>query len=364
MTTPNDGLQSVPSSGQIADLKRLSAGIIRAQGNRFIKELLRSKGIRIGANKDEFDNNLTDAIETGRLVLADIDGWLEKVEGWGDQHVYLYQMPQTLRSSLTESYIHQRVQTANLNDVWNGETILEFPDTPKLTSISFTDSVLRIIWQEASPGWTPVPDKNTVKVEGLDTFEYRAWRKVERRAITRFEAHLDKGLAGLFIANPIQTSEHQAAIDEAKQVIGLLIDLPALEIGVIDISEVSRNLDQQNVPTNDRPEPEVKTQKSRLSSGGAYVEFAANSRDKAYWEEPAIQDVRSSVRNQQLPQFNGAEGVFVFQEGSESESLSRPLRVQLYGKDNRIRLWAQMDSVEVWTILSKIKSYLTAPDAI
>jgi hypothetical protein len=362
MASPN-GNPGVPSTPEkITDLKRLAASIIRAQGNRFIKELLRIKGIRIGANKDDFERNLTDAIETGRLGPADVDEWLKHVEGWGDHHVYLYNIPSALRAGLTEPKIRRRVQDAGLEDVWNGKTLSEFPEEPKLTSISFTDSVLRLVWQEASPGWTPVPEKNYVKEEGLDTFEYRAWRRIEQRAITRFEVHLDKGvenrgLAGLFIADPIRGDEHKAAKEEALRVVGLLMDLPALKREQVDISVVSRNLDQRNVPDNVSRNPPVKAQKSRLKSGGAYVEFAASSPDKAYWEETAIRNVRRSVKSPQLSAFQGTDGVFIFQRGAGPTDLKRPLRVQLYGRDDRVRLWAQMEAGEVWTILDKLSAY-------
>jgi hypothetical protein len=343
-----------PTPTEIEDLKRLAAGIIRAQGNRFVKTLLRSKDIQVGANKDEFQANLTAAIESAELTLADVRAWLASVEGWGDQHVYLYNISSTLRRELTEPKIRRRVSSAKLDAVWNGETALAFPDEPELTSISFNDAVLRLVWQEASPDWAPAPEKNFQKEEGLDLYEYRAFRKVEWRAITRFEARVKDGIAGLFIADPIQGPEHQAAIQEAKRVLRLLLDVDALERGRMDIAVISRNLDQQNVPNNRTTSPQVKAQKSRLTSGGASVEFAANSTDKAYWEEPAIQDVRNSVRPQQLRSFQGADGVFIFQKNSLG--LTRPLRVQLYGKERRVRLRAQMGVAEVWAILTKLST--------
>ncbi len=354
MNSPNAPPPAAPDPREVADLKRLAAGIIRAQGNRFIKELLRAKGIRIGVNKQDFERHLKQAIESGQLGLGDADKWLKSVEGWGNQHVYLYNISPKLRRDLTPRKIRQRARQAGLDGVWDGSTVLAFPDEPELTSISFTDSVLRLIWHESAPGWVQFPDKNYTEEEGLDTFEYRAWRKIERRAVTRFEAHVDKGLAGLFITKAIQGDEHQKAVAEARRVIGSLIDLRELERRQWNISLVSRNLDQQNIPGNNAPSPEIKAQKSRLASGGAYVEFAAAARDKAYWEEPAIQDVRKAVRAQQLPAFQGRGGVFVFQPGT---TLDRSLRVQLYGKDNRVRLWAQMDVGEVWTILAKLSTY-------
>jgi hypothetical protein len=344
-----------PSAREIADLKRLAAGIIRAQGNRFIKELLRDKKIRMGANKQDFNRNLDAAIESGNLRLDDVDRWLRRVEGWGNQHVYLYRISDALRATLTESRILENVASARLKKVWNGKTLLQFPEEPQLTSISFSDSVLRLVWQESSPGWTPESDKNYTEEEGLDTYEYRAYRKIEWRAITRFEAHLDKGIAALFIANPIEGEEHKKAIAEVKRVLAKLLDLPALEKEILDIRSVSKNMDQRNVPNNLVPIPEIKAQKSRLGSGGSYVEFAATAADKAYWEEKAVQGVRLSIKKDQLAPFDGAEGVFIFQKCDGG--LTRPLRVQLY-RGNRVRLWAEMDAVEVWTILAKLNTYL------
>lgn len=348
---------AAPSSNEteIASLQRLAAGIIRAQGNRFIKELLREKKIHVGANKDDFERGLAEAIETGALTLADVESWLAAVEGWGNQHVYLFNISTALRRELTLPKIRARVSAAKLDALWDAPTVLEFPREPTLTSISFRDSVLRLVWQETSPELARVPEKDFVTTDGLDEYEYHAFRRVEWRAITRFEAHVNSGLAALFIPNPIQGEEHKLAVAEAKRVIGLLMPLAMLERGQCLIPTISRNLDQQNIPRNNMPAPTVRAQKSRLGSGGSYVEFAANSSDKAYWEESAIQNVRESVRNEQLGVFHGVEGVFIFQQ--DGRDLGRPLRVQLHGKDHRIRLRAEMDAHEVWAILDKLSTY-------
>jgi hypothetical protein len=384
-----------PTPEEIADLKRLAKGIMRAQGNRFVKELLRKKkaelpdrGIRIGATKDAFEHNVLQAIEDGDLRLGDFDDWAEEVEGWGNQHVYVYAIPDEVRAQLTPQAVRQKVTEAGLDDVWNGSTLLEFPEEPQLTSISFDDDVLRLVWQESSPGWTPVPERNIPPLaapgssgqaatgsapdagawvtdslrrriakaakEGIDTWEYRAYRLLERRAFTRFEARLEEGLAALFIAYPIQGDEHENAKEEARKVIGQLLDLEALEEKQFDISDVSRNIDQANVPTQDAPPPKLKSQKSRLGAGDSYVEFAARSRKKAYWEEPAVLGVRASVKKEQAAQFEGTEGIFLF---PRSDQLSQDFRVQLYGNSDRIRLWAQMKVGEVWSILRTISSY-------
>lgn len=331
MSTSSDGVDSRATADEVAELKRLAAGIIRSQGNRFIKELLRSNDITIGATKDDFEANLKAAIEAGELRLGDVEAWLGDVEGWGNQHVYLYRLSPTLDRQLTPAAVRERATDAGMEDLWEAPTVLAFPDHPQLTSISADDGALRLVWQEASPAWTRVEDRDYREEEGLDTYEYRAWRIVERRAVTRFEAHREVGLAGLFIPTPIRSDEHQAMVAEAKRAIGLLLDLPLLERHQVDVSTVARNMDQRNVPDGRAEPPRVKVQRSRLSSGGAYVEFAARSKGDAYWQEDAIRGVRRSVRDPQLVEFHGSGGVFWFQQGPGPDDLARELRAQLYG---------------------------------
>jgi hypothetical protein len=357
MSNGNDEVAAAPTVVEIADLERLAAGIIRAQGNRFIKELFRSSNITVGATKDELEANVKAMIAAGDLRLGDVDAWLREVEGWGNQHVYLYRISSTLLRQLTVPQVRQSAVDARVDHLWDAPTVLAFPDKRELTSISFNDSVLRLVWQEASPGWTRVEEKDIHKQEGLDTYEFRAWRMVERRAVTRFEAQLDLGLAGLFIPNPIQGDEHRLVIAEAKRVIAQLMNLSLLERNQLDISVVSRNMDQRKVPDRLTANPKVKTQRSRLSAKADYVEFAANSKDIPYWEEDAIHGVGRSVRDLQLAEFQGTGGVYVFQPGSGPDDLDRALLVQLYGSDDRIKLWAQMTAREVWTILSELSGY-------
>jgi hypothetical protein len=187
--------------------------------------------------------------------------------------------------------------------------------------------------------------------EGLDLYEYRAHRRVEDRIITRFEARLDVGLAALFIPNPVQDEEHEAAREEAMRVIDLLIGRQTIEANQLDISTMSRKLDQQTMNLENSP---ITTQKSRLTAGGAHEEFAADSPDKSYGEEGAVRDVRRSIRDQQVGAFRGT-GAFIFH--SCAGALNRQLRVGLYGRDHRIRLWAQMTVNEVWSILTQLATY-------
>jgi len=355
---------------EIEALNRLVTGIVTAQGNRFIKELLREKGIQIGATKTDFGRNMKTAIEHGQLRLSDVENWLRQVEGWGNQHVYLFNLPPALKPGLTRAEIERNADEAGLQRLLGASTAMEFPDEPELTEISLTDSCFSLVWHEASPTWLRVPDldfrwpedrphgASVPKLDAgqevdLDTYEFRAHRRLERRAVTRFEVRLDLSLAALFIPDPIRGEEHKTAIQQAEEVIAKFLDLPVLRKAQVKIADVSKNLDQANLPQKPGQQPSVKTQRSRLSAGGAYVEFAADGEGHAYWESTSVRDVRKSVRSPQLKKFSGTRGLFEFQKGGPL-GLARSLKVELYARDRRIRLWAQMDRDEVWSILTSL----------
>ena len=106
---------------EIEALKKLARGIILAQGNIFIKELLRDNKIRIGATKADFEKNLLAAIDDGKLTREHFDTWLNEVEGWGDQHVYLYDIPAKFKNSPlwknTEN-VKKQIEKVGLGKKW------------------------------------------------------------------------------------------------------------------------------------------------------------------------------------------------------------------------------------------------------
>jgi hypothetical protein len=59
-----------------SQLKKKVAQIVLAQGNIFIKDLLRSNKVSIGNTKADFAENLAAAIDAGVLTQEVIEAWL------------------------------------------------------------------------------------------------------------------------------------------------------------------------------------------------------------------------------------------------------------------------------------------------
>src|SRR5258708_40363653 len=83
-----------------SQLKKKVAQIVLAQGNIFIKDLLRSNNVSIGNTKADFAENMNAAIDAGVLTQSVIEAWLGEIEGWGNQHVYLFEPPSIPRTKV------------------------------------------------------------------------------------------------------------------------------------------------------------------------------------------------------------------------------------------------------------------------
>lgn len=348
-----------PSPEELERVRALVRGVVLAQGNIFIKELLRDKKIKIGATKADFELNLLQAIDGGQLRYADVSAWLEEVEGWGDQHVYFYEVPQAVSGQLVwndEKRVRERVVKAGLGDLWNADTSLAFPEEPALTGIYFEPGsrTLRLVWHEGAYGWVHVPQMDyQEEIEG-DLYEFRAFRQRANRTVMRFELRLDVGVAALFLSSHLTAKEHERALEEAHTQIQNLFDLTEVWANPAYIAKVIANLDQSL--TDGGGTQEAAPESVQLESGGSYIRFGSHAAHRSYLNAAAVKGVRLAIKKPALKQFIGTAGIFEFRKDG-GPGISRDIRVQLYGEERRIRLWQRMAATDVWRILEILRRY-------
>ena len=99
----------------------------------FIKELLRKHKIQIGTKKADFSRNLLGAIDAGTLTRPMIEEWLSEVEGWGNQHIYLFQPP-----NISFAEIKAKLAASNYAGLVGTAVSYTFPEELELSAISLT----------------------------------------------------------------------------------------------------------------------------------------------------------------------------------------------------------------------------------
>ncbi|MCB0908334.1 MAG: hypothetical protein KDB63_14570 [Nocardioidaceae bacterium] len=338
-----------------ASLKQLALGIVRAQTNVYIKELLRDNGVRIGATKDDFERNMLEAIEDGNLTKVQLESWLNAVEGWGQQHVYAYRLPPAIKRTFEAAgKAEAAIKDAGLGAHWGGSTTsqVEWPEDQELHLAAITyDGSLRFHWHKGTKYWirTKGEEQYDKDPEWIDGFEYqfRAFRGRSVREVMRFEIRPQDDMAALFIPKAINSPEHQAAIATAKEVVGHVLDYSTLERQHLLVGRIIRNFDQ--ALTFGSSDVKASPQVSRLRSGAAYVEFGATSTNGSYFDSSDVKVVREVIRSEKdVSAFDGTSGTFRFTDLG---------RVELAASDDRIRLWSSLTADSVWWILRTLRDF-------
>jgi hypothetical protein len=333
-----------PTLSEKDALLQLARGIVLAQGNTFIKELLREKNIRIGATKTEFEQNMVAAIESGELQREHIESWLNEVEGWGDQHIYIYTIPSAIRGAMRDSVaIEKKIRAAGLLGLWNKSLSLEFPRKSTLTGINQQDDQLTFVWHQGTEFAIRKRDMDRREEIQGDTYEFRAYRIRSDRSVTRFVARPKDGLAAIFIQSAWDEDEHQTLLRDISDVVNKIVPFDSLQRLVIE--KAIKQLDGDALNRSG-----VVVQSTRLSAAGAYIEFASTSTSGGYQEIGVVRDVRRAV---QPKQFTGTNGSFLV---PRSDSDPQKIRVKLYGEDRRVRLTHQMTQSEVWSVIERIRA--------
>jgi hypothetical protein len=337
------------SAGDRRVARRLVESVVLAQGNIFIRELLRRKKLRIGTKKEDFEANLLEAIDAGDLGLADITEWLDEIEGWGDQHVYLYHLPQAYAADRiwrSADEVKKRIPKADI-ELWNAVS-LQFPEEWALTGIFHGGDFLQYVWHERITTLLRRPGMDRREYIEGDWYQFRANLERPDRAVMRFVLHFGKGIAVAFLQIPAEGSAHQDALSMIQKATKPIVDWATLV--PFSASDAIKNLDQAAL--ENEAVAGVKSQKTRLTDAGNYIEFASTSQDAGYRQSAAVRSVRRAVKPES---FAGNSGVFLYNAHTPTQ-LQRPVKIEIFGEQRRIRLWAQLKADEVWEILDLLRN--------
>jgi hypothetical protein len=337
-----------PSESEADVLRRLVRGVVLAQGNLFIKELLRRKRIKIGSTKADFETNLLRAIDDGQLTQDDVESWLNDVEGWGDQHVYLYRLTkEVMRDSFWRSNVElrRRLRTAGLEDLLNAPTSWAFPEERQLTGIYCNRESLRFVWHERQTAWIRTPERDREEELDGDRYQFRAHRERFDRSVMRLELRPEKRLAGVFLQIPWNQNAHESALAAVATATRPVFDFAKLR--PFEIARAITRLDQTELD-DQRPveSSRIIAQRTRLSDAAAYVEFASTADEGIYKDSEAVRHVRRALSPDR---FTGTTGVFFYRPSAAGQQ--RQVKIELFGQQRRVRLWSQLTAKQVWDIL-------------
>lgn len=316
-------------------LKELARRVVVAQGNAFIKDLLRDNFDRIGATKDEFIANLEEAIDQGSLSQQGLETWLEEVEGWGNQYLYIVAPP-----SADTAAIATAISTSPIAHLCNAPASLDFPDELTLKRVVANEHGLSLAWHQGKEAWNRWSAQDFQKQSGLDLVRFDAYRQRLDRSVVRFEwRYADPYAAILIHRNP--AIEHKAVF-AAIQALLADLGLPDQPFTRIELSQAIRSSSRR-----------VRgVQSTRFEMDGGYIEMASTLPGGGI---ESVEPVRVVLQSVDVNQFDRAQGMLNFV--AEEHGTSRSFSVEVFGAEAKLRIWAQCKREDVMTILQLIWAF-------
>jgi hypothetical protein len=334
--------------------------IVSVQGVIFLRELLRTlkqSGVRItlGTRKSDTLEHIRDAIRAGFLGYDDLIEWLHGIEGWGQQHTYLYKVS----AKLAESPFMKPPFPDRWNDYVRSKGIpianerlqvLQFPDRFRLGRVAFDGKELELVWRKGHDEWRRDVDKDEERIIDDDQYRFEAWRLTPERSVMRFVCLPELHRAALFVQVPLG-EEHREAKSVALETIGQLF--PASWLRDVDVSHCLSALDQSGHHADGsrlaHERGRIRPQATAFGAFGASVRFLSHELP-SYASVPAVRHVRNALR---VSDFRGEHGMFSV-ELESGPGLRRSVKMSMSGDDNRLYFFAKMSSEEVWAILNHI----------
>lgn len=318
--------------------------LVVAQGNEFVKELLRRKGLRIGTTKADFEESLHAAIKSNNLTSLDVQEWLNEVEGWGAHHAYLFRVGEKqLRNLLkSKSRITSALTNAGLAKLADTPKPFAFPNQLTPSLVRLDRDRLEIVWHRGTESWLADPTRNFRDEQDGDLYEFRAFRRRADRSVVRFVATAELGIAAIFVGMPLGEEHADAYLKAFATGSGIL---GVRKLTPVNVGEAQLRLDNGGREID----ATVSSQRSRMRHAGAYVEFGSSMPDGNYKAVDAIRQVRLAARSD----LSGEVGDFNFQV-SDDATKRRAVRVNLNADDRRIYIRAQLTQDEEWKILEKV----------
>lgn len=181
------------------DAGELLIEYILAHKKEYAQDFLESKGSPYSGNKEILRRRLKDLLSDGRVTQKDLASFLDQIELFGNQHVYLFDIgdPQ-LEILLDSDRVRTILEAKGLGELYNNYKPLILPETAEIASIAHDSDWFSIRWVVKKEKLQLIEQKRETD-EGGREFLIKKYLVRKYRATTFFRVSLINGSADLFV---------------------------------------------------------------------------------------------------------------------------------------------------------------------
>jgi len=304
----------------------------------FAQELLRARGLPFSGTKARLRQRLEAYLKEGAIEADDLVQLLNKIEGWGNQHIYIYKSPkQQIERWVDEDLVRRHLGALGLDDLLNRQRPLLLPEEPTLSSIEWTPELARFVWVEKRSWEERIPDEDREEGDKV----WRAYRVNVSRGLVAFDWDLVSGYAALMVQRlPRGTRYHQIR-DRFEE------DLEAI-VGLRHFERVRISGAIQRIEMSDEVR---RRQLAYQALRGGKVSFTSASSSRDTFADPDLDRAGDIFRGTAA----GLMGNFYWLP--VKGRLQSELHVKLYARDHRVGIFGEHEELGVRYVLSRIRYY-------
>jgi hypothetical protein len=337
---------SLPSVLPIDTETSLVLDYLLSHKMQYSQNYLREHALPFSGTKAWLRTRLEGYLREGRITFQELVALLDVIEGWGNQHIYLYKAPsQILTLWDTEESTRHHLQSLGLSELLNSPRPIVLPDTPTLSSVIWNPSRLRLVWVEKRL-WrerTPQHDKK------VDDMVWEAFQIHTSRGLVTFDMNLVSGDAMLMIQRlpdrrgPSHRTDYPQVRDEFEKQLEPITSISYFER--IPISPAIQHIEQL-------AQSEVRRrQVSHRTEQGAKANWISATPDQDIFADPDIKRSRHALGNR----IASLHGDFYWLP--IERELTRRLHCKLYTIDQRIGVFGEHTEGDVRYVISRIRQY-------
>lgn len=302
-----------------------------------IQDFLQANELARSGTKQELRERIMEALVDEIITVGDLIVLLDTIEGWGNQHVYLYTAPAgELKRWKTEAGAKKCLRKINAEKLLNGCRPLLLPDEPTLSSVEWDGERVRFIWVEKREWTKRRSDLDEPASE--DGIVYKAYEETLARGVTSLDVDLSTGHAALMIQS-LPTGE---GYDEIRREYEDAIE-DAMNVGNFTRTEIVRaikKLEKSNEVSN--------RQIAHETAAGSRARFTSKSRKADAYDDVALKKSRDA-----LGPTGAVLGNFYWQEAVPA--LARTIHTKLFAADKRVSIHGECTEEEVKYVLSRVR---------
>lgn len=319
--------------------------------NDRIKDRFKAAGIRpIGDTKEAFEHNLSGALERGDVEYAQLVSWLDEVDPWRKQQVFLYGgRVQGVGNWRDIGHLRGRLAGTAHAACLNATVPVVLPAALTIASIRHTPAGLSVLGYVRREHRLREPDMDTEEVQpdGRKII-WHAFHEFMVRTAVVFEWDFLTNSAMVRITQLPATESYEEARDALFSSIrgwfNVVHEFPVLSlrrsIGALHKHEASGGTEVQAYLM------------AYDTAGGRHFEGRGGSGDQPFLGEAVSDDAMQRVRDAGV----GRSGNFHWLPG-KGRPITNRVHALINAHANRVRFYVDLDEVSIRYVLARIRHY-------